>query len=134
MSEEEYSTDEEFLEDIKKCDEITLYFMIDVIGGHLWRMNHDIADGRVESTEDIQKDLKNMRWRIEHAVDQTTRFGVDALVRNEKGKANDSYWKWFKYWDKWKKKLSTEDWDEFNEAYADGEYKDMLPDSDGWKE
>ena len=37
--------------------EIFLWLAIEELGGFLWRMNHDLADGRIDSTPGIEKDL-----------------------------------------------------------------------------
>ena len=32
----------------ERCSEAELYFIIDECGAFIWRMNHDLADGRIE--------------------------------------------------------------------------------------
>jgi hypothetical protein len=31
----------------KEMNELELYFVIDYCGGFIWRMNHDMCDGRI---------------------------------------------------------------------------------------
>ena len=48
--------DNDLKEKLDKGSEIFLWFYIENMGGFLWRMNHDLADGRIESTPGIEKD------------------------------------------------------------------------------
>ncbi len=80
----------------------------------LWRINHDLADGRIEDPDGvIAKGLEQQQEMIEYAVDQTVRFGVDPDPRST---GNPSYWLWFRWWDKWAKNLSDSEFVTFDEA------------------
>jgi len=95
--------------DILKMNETDTYFLIDECGAFMWRMNHEMAHGRIpqEHHADIDADIVAVRELQQFAVDNLQRFGVDPeSAKDTKG----DYWKWYKFWDKWKKGLSNEDW------------------------
>jgi len=69
------------------------------MGGFIWRMNHDIAHGRIQSTPGIEQDLVNMQENIEYAVDQLTRFGIEDPKGKNSSVGRDNYWKWFRAWE-----------------------------------
>ena len=73
--------------------EIFLWLAIEELGGFLWRMNHDLADGRIDSTPGIEKDLIKVRDEIEYAVGQLIRFGVE-----DPKKESEKYWAWYRMW------------------------------------
>ena len=85
-----------------ECSEFYLWMAIEQLGGFLWRMNHDLADGRIDSTPGIEEDLVNMQKKIEYAVEQTSRFGIeDPLNKTDEGKAGrEAYWTWYRGWKK----------------------------------
>ena len=104
----------EFKEKITTCSEYNLYFIIDECGGFIWRMNHDLSHGRIDDPSgSIQKDIQNVQVLIKLAVEETKRFGVPFKM-NENGSACNEYWNWYRFWDKWKKELSDEDWNSIN--------------------
>ena len=103
-------------------NEYTLYAIIDMLGGFIWRMNHDMAKpGRipVESHEAISKDVMAAQKQIEAAVAKTTRFGVEAPFDENKA-ATEEYWKWFRWWDSWKKAMTDDEWNEFERSLGEG--------------
>lgn len=114
-------TDQEFQQRIETCSERDLYFTIDFFGGFIWRMNHDMADGRIplEDHPAIDKDVSRCRERSCIAVKQCSRFGVDPAVDKD-NRPTDDYWKWYRWWDGWKKGLSAEEWDVFDTANSRG--------------
>lgn len=109
-------TDSEYQIYIETCPEVELYSVINFIGGAIWRINHDMADGRIPREEhaSLDKSLSKDRKRLEKAVDQCTRFGV-AMPRRSDGCGSDDYWRWFRWWDAWAKALSNEDFAEMGE-------------------
>lgn len=108
-------------EKIKKvldsASEIYLWLYIEGIGGFLWRMNHDLADGRIDSTPGIEKDLVTMRESIEYAVSQLERFGIE----DPGGEGRDKYWKWYRMWKKHIEALSDADYNRMNDMLKDNE-------------
>lgn len=111
------------------CEHL-LYFMIDGIGGFVWRMEHDLADGRIESTPGIEEDLLTMRETQQYATTQLSRVGVEGAL-DENLRPTDVYWKWYKTWDKYIKGLSDEDFyklDKLSQDGTDSELDYMRPD------
>jgi len=101
------------VEYIKNCSEQTLYFLINTLGGFIWRMNHDMADGRIKENVD----LSGEQYAIEFCVYQTTRFGVEILEAKEDEhiKNSHSYWAWFRWWDSYfQNELSSREFEEYN--------------------
>jgi len=115
--------------DILSMDEPTSYFLVDECGMFLFRMNHDLADGRIpeEAKDRVLKDMMNIRVIQKFTVDNLDRFGVDPESAHDK--ENGDYWKWYKFWDEWKKALSEDDW----KIVASGNYKPYLPKTT-WKD
>ncbi len=120
-------SDEKFVEYVESCQEVELYFMINELGGFVWRMTHDMnKHGRIPEKEHpgIRKDVIAMQVRAGVAVDHTTRFGVvtprepkkSTFTGEEHVGPSDDYWLWFRWWDAWSKSLSDE---VFNEMDAD---------------
>lgn len=104
--------DEKIKKTLDEASEVYLWLTIEGLGGFVWRMNHDLADGRIESTPGIEKDLITMQEQIEYAVSQLERFGI----KNPKGEdkeVRDAYWEWYQTW---KKHI---------EALPDPEYKEL---------
>jgi len=120
------------VEAINSLSEIDLYFAIDAMGAFLWRMNHDMADGRIE-----EFDLTEDQYRMEYLVYQTRKFGVE-LADAEIDKhvtATPSYWAWFKFYDNhFKNELSDEEWKDFCKKKEAGEdISEYLP-TGNWKD
>jgi hypothetical protein len=114
--------------DILKMDEISTYFLIDECGAFMFRMSHDMGHGRIpsESHSAIQKDIDNVRIIQKFAVDNLMRFGVDPETANDRD--NGDYWKWYKFWDNWKKEMSDDQWNKVNSLLAKGEsIEEYLP-------
>ena len=112
-----------FREKIRTCPEIVLYFIIDAFGAFIWRMNHDMADGRIAAHHHpaIDKDIVQAGIRQREAVEQCKRFGIEQPFDND-GKAGPDYWKWYRWWDAWKHGMSNDEWDIIDAASsrADG--------------
>jgi len=104
-----YEITEQEKTDLLKLNEQNSYFFINECGAFIWRMNHDMAHGRIpqESHRAIDEDIQKIRVLQKFVVDSNLpKFGVDPeSVTDRKG----SYWKWFTFWDNWKKGLSDED-------------------------
>ena len=115
---EQTTTDEmEFQRLCNSMPEIMLYYTINELGRFIWRMNHDMADGRIPIADHpaIDESLLEAQQKIQIAVDTTARFGVEQ-PRNAEGVANPGYWKWFRWWDAYAKGLSDEQFQKLNVA------------------
>lgn len=66
--------DQEFKDEVAEMEEINCYFLINMLGGVVWRYNHDTADGRIESTEDAEQDIMGLRIKQTYVVRQLTRL------------------------------------------------------------
>ena len=128
MSEETKMSDQD-KKDILSMDEATTYFLINECGMFLFRMNHDLADGRIpeESKADVLKDMNNIREVQMFTAENLQRFGVDP--KSVEDKENGEYWKWYTFWDKWKNDLTDDEW----KVVSTGEYKEYLPKT-SWKD
>ena len=105
----------------KEMNELELYFVIDYYGGFIWRMNHDMCDGRIPEKDwtDIDKDIEEMKKLQKEAVAELPRIGVNNPL-NADGKPTDTYWTWYRTWDQWKKDLSDEKWRKVNHDSTNG--------------
>ena len=98
-------------EKFKTFPEYKVYFMIEECGGFIWRMNHDLGDGRIEDTPDgaIAKDIERIREIQQLLADELPRFGVK--VKNKTtGRVTEDYIEWYNYWHDWHKGMSDEQW------------------------
>jgi len=109
-----------FQELIEKGTEVRLYFVINELGGFLFRTRHYM--GRlVPETEEVFRSIAEARGQIERAVAKTTRFGVARPFRDGEDKtASDEYWLWFRWWDNWAKGLSDEQFRRIDEQMSAG--------------
>lgn len=136
-------TDEEYIEMIKNCSELELFLTIDALGMFVWRMNHDLADGRIGDTEkerqSITKDIRTMQERLEKTVPHCERFGVrfelvekpNEILGGTYKTACDEYWQWYRHWDEWKKALTDDQWNEFQRLKNQkGDFSHLLPKHD----
>jgi len=126
--------EEEKKADILKMSEIDSYFLIDECGAFIWRMNHDMAHGRIEHQHHaaIDEDIVGVRELQQFTVDNLQRFGIDP--ESAKDHENGDYWKWYGFWDEWKKGLSDEDWNAVQQLMNKNEsYEKYLP-KGNWKD
>ena len=84
---------------LDECSEIFLWAAIEQLGGFLWRMNHDMADGRIQSTPDIEADMIMMGENQEYAIDQLARFGVPDPREGKRKEYMEWYKTWKDYWE-----------------------------------
>jgi len=68
--------------DLDDDREIDLFLYIDAIGGFIWRLNHDMADGRIDESEHaaLNKDIKTMTNEMIYAVSQLTSLKNQCLI------------------------------------------------------
>ena len=95
----------EFEKKCRQCSEVELYVTINSLGGFIWQMNHDLADGRIPESSDINESLAEAQRKIEFAVEQTKRFGV-IQPRSKQGGPTYEYRRWFQWWDSYVNGLS----------------------------
>jgi hypothetical protein len=79
------------VKEILKGGEIHYYFLINECGGFIWRMNHDLADGRIDLPTDpeenkkaiasIDEDIKKMREIQTFVVSKLPEVGVEKPVK-----------------------------------------------------
>jgi len=120
--------------EILKMNEVNTYFLIDECGAFIWRMNHEMGHGRIpqENHAAIQEDINNVREVQKFAADNLTRFNVDPeTVNNRK---NGEYWKWYLFWDDWKKGLSNENWNTVNQLMTNNKSIDEYLPKGTWRD
>lgn len=93
---------------VQECTEQELFLLIYNLGGAIWAINHDLADGRYESTEGISEWLTEAQAKIECAVDGTQRFGVSQPRVDPQSGATTEYWNWYEKMKSWWDGLSEE--------------------------
>lgn len=123
--------DPEFKQVCEQAPEILLYYTISSLGAFMWKMQHDLADGRIEESELVAKDLILAQEKIEFAVDQIKRFGVEKPKDN--GRATPEYWAWFRWWDQYAKSLSDEDFRKLDQALTAKENVDAWHPHGDWR-
>ena len=125
-------TNEEMKKKIDGFDEVMHYFYIDVIGGAIWRMNHDASHGRMTITPKLHEEMKEMSGLQQYCVQQLTKFGVDP--ESAKNRPDGDYWKWYGFWDNWKKAMTNKEWQHFDSIMdKEEDYSDLLP-KNKWNE
>lgn len=122
----EYQITEEDKVGISDLNEYESYFFIDECGAFIWRMSHDMSHGRIPESSEIRNDIQKVAALQRFVVGTLTRFGIDP--ETAKDKPNGDYWKWFTFWDNWKKGLTDQEWNELNRKLENKEsVEDMLP-------
>ena len=107
------------VEEINNLNEIDLYFMIDAIGGHIWRCRHDMAHGRIPEV-----DLTEETYALEYLVYQTTKFGVklDEPTIDQHITATPSYRAWYEFYNNhFKHVLTDKQWNDYQNAKKSGQ-------------
>lgn len=87
--------------------EVQLYYVINTLGGRLFWLQHDLADGIHQTSPEIESELVDLQERIEFAVQQTTRFGVSQPMLEDKT-ASTEYRQWLESWDNFTHHLRVE--------------------------
>ena len=118
------------VEAINNLSEVDLYFNIDALGGHIWRCRHDMAHGRIPEI-----DLTEEQYALEYMVYQTTKFGVE-LPKPTIDKhitVTPSYNAWYSFYSNhFKKVLTDEQWNAFQEAKKTGQDTSAFMPSGHW--
>lgn len=108
--------EELLVEAIERGPEIMTYMLIDHIGAFTWRMNHDMAHGRIPEEEHgpIDQDIEAAVKEQQRLVRSLTRFGVNTPL-DENNHPTEEYWKWYRWWSNWHKNtLTDEEWNEMD--------------------
>lgn len=96
----------------QRCNEKQLFCLIDSLGYVVWRFEHDLADGRLESNPELEKWLMEQKTTMISIVNQTSRFGV--AIELDKPVHKD-YWDWYRKHKKWWGELSDEECRQFQD-------------------
>jgi hypothetical protein len=108
---------------IETKNEIKIYFLIDGLGGIIWRLNHDMGDGRIEKSEwpKLDKDIVLMAEVQQYAVAKLLTFGVNNPYLDEKKNPGPEYWAWFHWWNDYIKGMPEEEWRILDNKMSDNE-------------
>ena len=118
---------------IQNAKEYQLYFFINQLGGQLFWLRHEWADGRLDvSYEEVKEEKDILQYRIEYLVYQTKKFGVKFKSEPKAGehiqKDDKSYWKWFNFWNSHFEKMPQDEFFKFQKALDKHEdVTDYLP-------
>jgi len=111
--------------DVLSMDEVMTFFLIDECSSFIWKMNHDLNDGRIEeeAMPTVLEDIQQIATLQKFAVDNLERFGLKIEVITEENEKESDLRKWHKHWHTWRAKLSEEEW----AKVSIGEYEEYLP-------
>lgn len=118
---------------VATCKEQELYFYINSLGGIIWRLRHDMADGRIKEN----LDLMPYQYAIEYCIMHTPRFGVkiNEPEEGEHVKATDSYWAWFRWWDEYfQRTLTDEEYKDYQQRLNNGEDISKFHPTGDWRD
>ena len=110
---------QEWLEKIcSKGSEVALYFLINEIGGVIFRLRRDLTDGSViDRNGEFKIGLQKAQLQFIFAVSHTTRFGVTQPLTLEGGPSTE-YRQWFAWWYKYVENLPDDDFNRLSEAIS----------------
>ena len=111
--------------DILAMDEVMTFFLIDECSSFIWKMNHDLSEGKISepAAPTIMEDIQQIASLQKFAVDNLDRFGVNPKEINEEADGTTDLRKWHQHWNTWRTELSAEQW----EKVSIGEYENYLP-------
>lgn len=131
-----------FEELVKEFPEVALYLTIEQLGYLQWRIRHDSfrnsSRGLINASQIAADDkaIEEVTKNLEIAVAQCERFGVpQAFIEKDKPQsgATDEYWKWYRWWDAYKKAMTDEEWKLLDDTLAkDGDISQFRPQGD-WR-
>lgn len=106
---------------ITSLNEVELYFLIDSWGAFIWRMNHEMSHGRIETKDHVgvNADIDRVRAKQAEAVQELTRVGVEQPL-DENGTPTEAYWEWYRRWNVWHKGMANDAWVLVKAALKDG--------------
>ena len=108
--------------DILQLDEVMTFFLIDECSAMIWRISHDLADGKITETPQVKEDLEQIANLQKFSVKNLGRFGLNDENIGETGDSGDLK-KWHAHWHAWRAELSDEQW----KKVSIGEYEEYLP-------
>ena len=115
---------------VATCTEQELYFYINNLGGIIWRLNYNMAEGNIKD----RLDLTPFQYAVEYCVMHTRRFGVELEEpkNGEHVKTTDSYRAWFRWWnDYFQRTLTREEYEDYLQKADNGEdISQFRPDGD----
>jgi hypothetical protein len=99
-----------YLDIIEKGPEIVAYQFIYAVGGYIFWMEHDMADGRIPESDWEKIDLSLTERRVEQlaVIKSLTKYGLTEPV-TDKNAPTEMYWKWYRWWKKYMDSLSREE-------------------------
>lgn len=118
---------------IANATEYDIWAYIYQLGGQLFWLRHEWADGRLDAQyEDVKKEEEILQYRIEYIVYSLKRFGVKFDAEPKAGehikKNNESYWKWYNHWSNHWEKMPKDKYDEFCKLKKEGkDISEYLP-------
>jgi hypothetical protein len=112
---------------IKEFNEIELYFFIEECGFFCWRMNHDMADGRIPQKDHaaLDADIVAIQKKQVEAIKELPRIGIECPL-DEADRPTTNYWLWYRKWHKWHLDMSSESWDNVNRVLTTGITNEQL--------
>ena len=127
---------EDGIEKVLNGSEVDLYFIINMLGGYIWRTNHNVAHGRLEITKSMAEDLIEAQYVIEYCVLNTKRFGVE-IPEPKEGchiERTESYNQWFRWWNNYfQYTLNNDEYQEFEQIYEKGGDISKFKPEGNWK-
>jgi len=92
-----------------------------------------MANGSISSEDhpEVLKDMESVKETQLFIINNLGRFGIDP--ESTKDRENGDYWKWFRFYDNWKKGLSEIDWKIVSNAIKNNlPFNELLP-TNTWK-
>jgi len=102
---------------VENGPEIYAYMYIQQLGGAIWRLNHDAADGRIPDSPKIDRDIAEMRKQQLELIKSLSKYGVEPL--NEDGHPTEQYWKWYHWWNNYIEGLPQIDWQRLDKEMSE---------------
>lgn len=117
---------------IKDWSEPKVFTTLQCLGSIVFRLQHDMADGRIE--EDL--DLTPYQYAMEYLALQTSRFGVqiEEPKEGEHVLTTKSYLAWYDWWYNYLDfSLSDDEWKDFKKRLENDEDVSMYRPEGDWK-
>ncbi len=113
---------EDITSKLKEAKEYELFFFIDQCGMLLWKLQHNMADSRVELTleekQKIEQDVTEIITQQRDAVNiAVEKFNIELVYEettdiegNKTEEIVGEYWTWFNHWKEWLNSFSEDEW------------------------
>jgi len=116
--------------------EIDVWKKIENIGGTIYWLNHDAADGRITLSDKNIEQINEWQYVLEYLVYYTRKFGVTFSREPKSGEhieRSEDYNKWYQYWDNVVNSWSDKQLNEFiKRREKEQDFSDLLPKTN-WK-